>query len=143
MAPSLQLALPIIIDGRYLLTSAAFSDDSRDTPTSTFLNSQQHASASLQLIITLASLFTAYWRVVGKLSIRVVRHSSPSTLSWIGSLTFAWIAILALVNARVRTTALWNIFTLALGQILRGFGTHHVGVRFQARPLLTLNPLLD
>ena len=62
--------------------------------------------------------------------------SSPSTLSWIGSLTFAWIALLALVNARVirllgaRTTALLGIFTLSLGHILSGFGTHHVGVLF-------------
>lgn len=69
--------------------------------------------------------------------------SSPSTLSWIGSLTFAWIALLALVNARVirllgaRTTALLGIFTLSLGHILSGFGTHHVGVLFFTTGILS------
>ena len=69
--------------------------------------------------------------------------SSPSTLSWIGSLTFAWIALLALVNARVirllgaRTTALLGIFTLSLGQILSGSGTHHVGVLFFTTGILS------
>lgn len=62
--------------------------------------------------------------------------SSPPTLSWIGSLAFACIAILALVNARVirllgaRNTAFLGIFVLALGEILSGFCTHNVGPLF-------------
>ena len=62
--------------------------------------------------------------------------SSPATLSWIGSLTFACISFLALVNARVirllgaRNTALLGVSMLALGEILSGFLTHHVGGLF-------------
>lgn len=62
--------------------------------------------------------------------------SSPPTLSWIGSLDFACIAFLALVNARVirllgaRGTALLGISMLALGEILSGFLTHNVGGLF-------------
>ena len=62
--------------------------------------------------------------------------SSPSTLSWIGSLDFACIAFLALVNARViqllgaRGTALLGISMLASGEILSGFCTHTVGGLF-------------
>ncbi|KAL9123936.1 MAG: hypothetical protein Q9175_008277, partial [Cornicularia normoerica] len=62
--------------------------------------------------------------------------SSPPTLSWIGSLNFACIAFLALVNARVirllgaRGTAFLGISMLSLGEILSGFLTHHVGGLF-------------
>lgn len=62
--------------------------------------------------------------------------SSPPTLSWIGSLNFACIAFLALVNARVirllgaRGTAFLGILMLSLGEILSGFLTHHVGGLF-------------
>ena len=62
--------------------------------------------------------------------------SSPPTLSWIGSLSFACISFLALVNARVirllgaRKTALLGVSMLALGEILSGFLTHHVGGLF-------------
>lgn len=62
--------------------------------------------------------------------------SSPPTLSWIGSLNFACIAVLALVNARVirylgaRGTALIGIFMLGLGKIVSGFLTHNLGGLF-------------
>ena len=62
--------------------------------------------------------------------------SSPPTLSWIGSLAFACIAIFALVNARVirwlgaKVTALLGISLLALGEILSGSFTHNVGGLF-------------
>ena len=62
--------------------------------------------------------------------------SSPSTLSWIGSLAFACIALLAIVNARViglldaRMTAFIGLSTLLSGQILSGFLTEHVGGLF-------------
>ncbi|MCJ1396541.1 hypothetical protein MMC18_009432 [Xylographa bjoerkii] len=62
--------------------------------------------------------------------------SSPSTLSFVGSLTAACISALALVNARVirllgaRNTALLGICFLALGEILSGFSTHNIGGLF-------------
>lgn len=62
--------------------------------------------------------------------------SSPSTLSFVGSLTAAFIAILALVNARVirkigaRNTALIGVLCLGGGGILSGFSTKNVGGLF-------------
>jgi hypothetical protein len=62
--------------------------------------------------------------------------SSPSTISFVGSLTCACISILALVNARVirklgaRTTALIGVGLLGLGEILSGFSTKNVGALF-------------
>ena len=62
--------------------------------------------------------------------------SSPSTLSFVGSLTCACISALAIVNARVirllgaRNTALLGVSLLALGEILSGFATHNIGGLF-------------
>ncbi|MCJ1296067.1 hypothetical protein MMC34_007632 [Xylographa carneopallida] len=62
--------------------------------------------------------------------------SSPSTLSFVGSLTTACISALALVNARVirllgaRNTALLGVCFLALGEILSGFSTRNIGGLF-------------
>ena len=62
--------------------------------------------------------------------------SSPSTLSWIGSLAFTFIAVLATVNARIiqllgaRNTAFCGISLLALGEILSGSTTHKIGGLF-------------
>lgn len=62
--------------------------------------------------------------------------ASPSTLSFVGSLTAAFIAILALVNARVirkigaRSTALIGVVCLGGGGILSGFSTKNVGGLF-------------
>ena len=62
--------------------------------------------------------------------------SSPATLSWIGSLTFACTALLALVNARAirrfgaRDVALFGVSVLALGDVLSGFCTKNVGGLF-------------
>ncbi|TVY45176.1 Aspyridones efflux protein [Lachnellula subtilissima] len=58
--------------------------------------------------------------------------SSPSTISFVGSLTCASISILALVNARTirklgaRMTALIGVGCLGLGEILSGFSTRNV-----------------
>lgn len=67
----------------------------------------------------------------------ITRHlSTPSTLSFVGSLTCACISLLAIVNARVirllgaRNTALLGISLLALGEILSGFSTHNIGGLF-------------
>jgi len=62
--------------------------------------------------------------------------SSPSTLSFIGSLASACISLLALMNARVirllgaRNTALLGTFLFSLGELLSGFTTHNVGGLF-------------
>lgn len=62
--------------------------------------------------------------------------SRASTLSFVGSLTIACIAILALANARMVTTigaqklALLGVSLLGLGEILGGFATHNVGALF-------------
>lgn len=62
--------------------------------------------------------------------------SSPPTMSWIGSLAFACIAFLALINARVirllgaRGTVFLGIFMLALRQVSSDFCTQSVGDLF-------------
>lgn len=62
--------------------------------------------------------------------------SSPSTLSFVGSLTTAFISILALVNARIirkigaRSTALIGVSLLGAGEILSGFSTKNIGALF-------------
>ncbi|KAI9755467.1 MAG: hypothetical protein M4579_004258 [Chaenotheca gracillima] len=59
-----------------------------------------------------------------------------STLSFVGSMTVACVAILAIVNARIirligsRYTALLGIFLLGLGEILGGFTMKNVGGLF-------------
>lgn len=62
--------------------------------------------------------------------------STPSTLSFVGSVTVASIAVLALVNARViraigaRRTGLLGVLLLGSGEVLSGFTTHNVGGLF-------------
>ena len=62
--------------------------------------------------------------------------SSASTLSWIGSITIACIAILAMVSARIqrsigsRLTAFCGIGFLAGGELLSSFSVHSVGGLF-------------
>lgn len=62
--------------------------------------------------------------------------SSPSTLSFVGSLTATCIAVLALVNARVirwlgaRNTGLLGVALLGSGEILGGFSTQNIGGLF-------------
>ena len=80
--------------------------------------------------------------------------SSPSTLSFVGSMTCAFIAVLAIVNARViraigsRNTGLLGISFLGLGQVLSGFSTHNVGVLFLTTGILmgvgtrSVNPVI-
>ena len=62
--------------------------------------------------------------------------SSPSTISFVGSLTCACISFLALLNARLirrigaRNTALLGVLFLGVGEILSGFTTRSVGGLF-------------
>lgn len=62
--------------------------------------------------------------------------SSPSTISFVGSLTCACISFLALVNARVirrigaRNTALLGVSFLGMGEVFSGFTTKNVGGLF-------------
>ena len=58
--------------------------------------------------------------------------SSPSTLSFVGSMTTAIISVLAIVNSRVmrtfgaRYTALLGIFLVGAGEVLAGFATRNI-----------------
>ena len=94
-------------------------------------------------VIVFACFACAFWAVGTLYSWGVMQAalfnrglSSLATLSWIGSLDFGCIAILALVNARVirllgaRRTALVGISILGSGEILSGFLTHKVGGLF-------------
>ena len=94
-------------------------------------------------VVVSACCFISFWIVGTVYSWGVMQAalfkrglSSPSTLSWIGSLDFTCIALLALVNARIirwlgaKRTALLGISMLALGQILSGFCTHSVAGLF-------------
>jgi hypothetical protein len=62
--------------------------------------------------------------------------SSPSTLSFVGSLTVTFNSILAIINARVirklgaKNTGLLGVSLLGLGEILSGFLTHNLGGLF-------------
>ena len=68
--------------------------------------------------------------------------SSPSTLSWIGSITFTCISIFAIINARLiqvlgaRKTAFIGLFMLASGEILSGFMTDNTGGLFVTAGIL-------
>lgn len=94
-------------------------------------------------VVVCACCFVSFWIVGtvyswGVMQAALIQQglSSPSTLSWIGSLAFACIAFLALVNARVirllgaKRTAFLGISTLASGEILSGYCTHTVGGLF-------------
>lgn len=71
------------------------------------------------------------------------RLSSASTLSFVGSLTVAAIAVLALVNARVvraigaRRTGLLGVVLLGSGEVLSGFSTRSVGWLFVTAGVVT------
>lgn len=62
--------------------------------------------------------------------------SSPSTLSFVGSVSCVLIVILAIVNARVirllgaRNTSMMGVSLVALGEILSGFATRSIGALF-------------
>ena len=62
--------------------------------------------------------------------------AAASTLSFVGSMTVTWIAILAIVNAKVVTavgaknSGLIGISLLSAGEILGGFATKNVGGLF-------------
>ncbi|KAL9070976.1 MAG: hypothetical protein Q9161_004476 [Pseudevernia consocians] len=94
-------------------------------------------------VVVAACCFISFWIVGTVYSWGVMQAalfkqglSSPSTLSWIGSLSFACIAFLALVNARVirllgaKQTAFLGVSMLGIGEILSGFLTRHVGGLF-------------
>jgi hypothetical protein len=87
-------------------------------------------------VLTFWFVGTSYsWGVIQAALVKE-KLSSPSTLSFVGSLTAAFIAILALVNARVirkigaRNTALIGVLCLGGGGILSGFSTKNVGGLF-------------
>ena len=69
--------------------------------------------------------------------------SCPSTLSWIGSLTFTFIAILGVPNARLiqqfgpRRTAFYGFTILALSEIISGSFMHKVGGFFVTAGVLS------
>lgn len=69
--------------------------------------------------------------------------SSPSTLSFVGSLTTACISFLAVLNARVirklgsRITALLGVLLVGLGEILSGFATENIGGLFMTSGVIT------
>lgn len=69
--------------------------------------------------------------------------SSPSTLSFVGSLTTACISFLAVLNARVirklgsRVTAILGVSLLGFGEILSGFTMKNVGGLFMTVGVVT------
>lgn len=94
-------------------------------------------------IVVFACCSISFWVVGtvyswGVMQVALIKQglSSPATLSWIGSLDFACIALLAIVNARVirwlgaRGTALLGIFMLSCGEILSSFCTRNIGGLF-------------
>jgi hypothetical protein len=87
-------------------------------------------------ILTFWFVGTTYsWGVIQAALVKQ-KLSTPSTLSFVGSLTCAFISILALVNARIirkigaRNTALSGVLFLGFGEIFSGFSTKNVGALF-------------
>jgi hypothetical protein len=94
-------------------------------------------------VVVFACAILTFWFVGTTYSWGVIQASlvregltSASTLSFVGSLTVAFNAILALVSARVikllgaRITGCLGILFLSAGEILSGFSTHNVGGLF-------------
>ncbi len=86
---------------------------------------------------------TSYsWGVI-QASLVQSKLSSPSTLSFVGSVTVASIAILALINARVvraigaRRTGLLGVLLLGSGEVLSGFTVHNIGGLFVTAGAIT------
>jgi hypothetical protein len=69
--------------------------------------------------------------------------ASPSTLSFVGSLTVACIAIFAIINARIirwlgaRNTALTGVLLLSAGEILSGWCTESIAGLFICSGLIS------
>jgi MFS family permease len=78
---------------------------------------------------------TYSWGVI-QAALVAEKLSSPSTLSFVGSLTCSFISFLALVNARIlraigaRMAALCGVVLLGAGEILSGFSTRNVAGLF-------------
>lgn len=78
---------------------------------------------------------TYSWGVI-QAALVAEKLSTPSTLSFVGSLTCSCISFLALVNARIvravgaRTTALCGVLLLGAGEIFSGFSTKNLGGLF-------------
>jgi hypothetical protein len=86
---------------------------------------------------------TSYsWGVI-QASLVQSKLSNPSTLSFVGSVTVASIAVLALVNARVvraigaRRTGLLGVVLLGSGEVLSGFTTRNIGGLFVTAGAIT------
>lgn len=87
-------------------------------------------------VITFWFVGTTYsWGIIQAALVKE-RLSSPSTLSFVGSLTIALISFLALINARIiralgaRNTALLGVTLFGSGEILGGFSTKNIGGLF-------------
>jgi len=79
---------------------------------------------------------TAYsWGII---QAALVKQSvgSPSTLAFVGSLSTTWVALMAIVNARLirkfgaRAISITGVSLMALGQVLSGFTSRNVGGLF-------------
>ena len=94
-------------------------------------------------VVVFASSILTFWFVGTTYSWGVIQAalvaqklSSPSTLSFVGSLTCSCIAFLALVNARIiravgaRTTALVGVILLGAGEVFSGWSTRNLGGLF-------------
>ena len=117
--------------------------DSDNVVQASLLRDQSVPDGGYGWVIVLACSTIAFWVIGTTYSWGIIQTalveqhlSSPSTLSFVGSLTIAMISVLALVNARViralgaRTTALLGITLFGVGEILSGFSTKNIGGLF-------------
>ncbi|KAF8184142.1 major facilitator superfamily domain-containing protein [Mycena galopus ATCC 62051] len=101
-------------------------------------------------VVVFACAVLAWWSVGtsynwGLIQAALVKQglSSPSTLSFVGSLTVACVSGLAIINARVirffgaRRTALAGISLVGLGEILSSFATKNIGALFVTTGIIT------
>ncbi|KAJ7182380.1 major facilitator superfamily domain-containing protein [Mycena crocata] len=115
--------------------------EAQPAPTQAFDDSQPEGGYGWVVVFACGVL--SWWSVGtsynwGLIQAALVKQglSSPSTLSFVGSLTTASVSGFALINARVirylgaQRTALLGVFLVGLGEILSGFATLNVAALF-------------
>ena len=121
----------------------AIRPTSDETPEASLLSDEAVPDGGYGWVVIAACGVLTFWFVGtsyswGILQASLVRSdlASISTLSFVGSITAAAIAIMALVNARIaraigaRKTGLLGVALLSLGELLSGFTTHNIGGLF-------------
>lgn len=121
----------------------ADAPESNDTLNASRFADERVPDGGYGWVVVLSCAILAWWFVGITYSWGVIQGvlvkdglSSASTLSFVGSLTVACLAIFAIVNARIirllgaRDTAILGVLFFGVGQILSSFTTHNIAGLF-------------